>query len=432
MFTVQFKMRKEFYWIIILFLTLLNLSAFSQAKTDSIVISIDTAEKQFLEKNLSLIASHYSIDVNKALIFQARLWSNPNFQIGQGAYNTASHKFFELSGVNSIQSAQIQQLFLLAGKRNKQIKIAATNLQISEYSFFDLIRTLKAQLRGDFYSIYYLQKSVKVYDEEINSLSKIAKVFSQQVVNGNISKKEEIRIRSQLFSLQNEFVLLKQQIIGYQSDLNLLLQSHNIYYFPVLDTSKSQDLNFNRLTIAQLVDTALTYRYDLKISEADVTMGQQNLALQKALAFPDVSLGLSYASNGSAAPNYFQLFAGIDLPFFNRNQGNIKSSQFLLQQNIALLKNQKLTVENEVYKTYAIILQNQLVFKDYTPQFLLDFNRLIKEVFKNYQNRNISLLEFLDFYDSYKQNTLQSNILALNQINAIEQLNFVVGRDLHW
>jgi cobalt-zinc-cadmium efflux system outer membrane protein len=37
------------------------------------------------------------------------------------------------------------------------------------------------------------------------------------------------------------------------------------------------------------------------------------------------------------------------------------------------------------------------------------------------------MLEFLDFYDSFKTNTIQINTLQLNRVSALEQLNFVTG-----
>ncbi|MDB5153563.1 MAG: TolC family protein, partial [Mucilaginibacter sp.] len=46
---------------------------------------------------------------------------------------------------------------------------------------------------------------------------------------------------------------------------------------------------------------------------------------------------------------------------------------------------------------------------------------------KNYEKRNISMLEFLDFYDSYKTNTIQLNNLQLNRVISLEQLNYATG-----
>ena len=61
------------------------------------------------------------------------------------------------------------------------------------------------------------------------------------------------------------------------------------------------------------------------------------------------------------------------------------------------------------------------------PKFSGDFDRLMHEMLVNYQKRNISILDFLDFYDSYKQNILQLNSIQFNRISAFEDINFYTG-----
>ena len=49
---------------------------------------------------------------------------------------------------------------------------------------------------------------------------------------------------------------------------------------------------------------------------------------------------------------------------------------------------------------------------------------------KNFKKKNVTMLEFLDFYESYKQNVLQLNKLRFNKMSALEQLNFSVGKTI--
>jgi cobalt-zinc-cadmium efflux system outer membrane protein len=49
---------------------------------------------------------------------------------------------------------------------------------------------------------------------------------------------------------------------------------------------------------------------------------------------------------------------------------------------------------------------------------------------KNYEKKNISLIEFLDYYDAYKENAVQLNTLLYNRINAFENLNYSIGKDI--
>ena len=59
-----------------------------------------------------------------------------------------------------------------------------------------------------------------------------------------------------------------------------------------------------------------------------------------------------------------------------------------------------------------------------------DFNKLIEGIVRNYEKRNISLIEFLDYYQTYKENILQMESLKLQRINAFQELNYIVGKDV--
>src|ERR1700760_762708 len=118
----------------------------AQPHQDTVRLTLPEAEKMFLDSNFQLLAGRYNIDASKALIIQARLWPNPNFSIGHTLYSGTLRKFFPL-GANDETTAGLSQLILLAGKRNKQVKLAQAGAQLSEYQFFDLLRTIKYVLR---------------------------------------------------------------------------------------------------------------------------------------------------------------------------------------------------------------------------------------------------------------------------------------------
>ena len=61
---------------------------------------------------------------------------------------------------------------------------------------------------------------------------------------------------------------------------------------------------------------------------------------------------------------------------------------------------------------------------------MTDLETLNQEMLNNFEKKNISLIEFLDYYDAYKENAVQLNTLLYNRINAFENLNFSVGKDI--
>ncbi len=399
----------------------------AQLSVDTVQLRLPDAEKIFLDSNLQLLAQRYNIDAQRALIIQARLWPNPNFSISHGLYSGQLKEFFPL-GANDETTATLSQLILLARKRNKQIKLAQENAKLSEYQFFDLLRTLKYTLRTDFFNIFYLRQSASVYDAEIRALRQIVSAFDEQEGKGYISEKEVVRIKAQLYSFQSEFYDLINQINDVESELRLILQSKpNKYIAPLLDTADLSSLDPNKFPLNQLIDSAYKNRTDLQIARTNANVNRLNYDYQRSLAVPDLTLSLGYDEQGSFLTNYLGIGAAIDLPIFNRNQGNVKSAKAMIAFGNATEKFTMATVEENVNRSLQKAYSQTRLYGTIDKKFSADFERLMREVVINYQRRNISILDFLDFYDSYKQNALQINTILYNRVQAFEDINYYTG-----
>ena len=395
--------------------------AFAQTPvSDTIKLTLKQAEDQFIKNNLSLIVARYNIDNASAQIITAKLFQNPDFSFVNGIHATGVPNAF------NEQSLSVSQLFYTAGKRNKNIQLAKIGVEQARFQFFDLLRTLKFALRNDFYTIYFNEQSARVYNEEICSLSKTLTIFKEQYTKGNIAQKEVLRIQSQLYSLQTEYNSLLAGIDTTESELKLLIKvPPKTYVEPIAAMDNRQMVS--QVPYQQLLDSANVNRYDLKYSKATVDYNAMNLKLQKATAIPDVSLSFNYDKLGSYGNNFMSAGIAFSLPFFNRNQGAIKQAHIAVDQSKVQLQSQQDQVESDVTTNYKAALRLEQLYNSFDPQFKDDFTHLIQEVFKNYEKRNISMLEFLDFYDSYKTNTLQLNSLQLNRIVSLEQLNYATG-----
>jgi cobalt-zinc-cadmium efflux system outer membrane protein len=397
---------------------------------DTLKVDLFHAEKMFIDSNLQLLAQRYNIDANEALVLQAKLWPNPNFSIGHTLYSAQLRQFFP-TGYNDETTMELDQEILLAGKRNKQIKLAQANVTLTRYQFFDLLRTLKYTLRTDFFNIYYLQESAKAYTGEINALTKIVNAYAVAQSKGYISEKDLVRIRAQLYSFVSEYNDLINQINDTESELRLVLQvKPTVYIYPTPDSSAVDSLDPNKYTLNTLLDSAYRNRTDLNIAKTNTRINVLNYNYQKALAVPDLTLSLNYDEAGSFDYGYYGIGASIDLPVFNRNQGNIKNAKILIDNTLALQRSTQATVDENVSRSLQKAYAQHKLYLSIDPKFSGDFQRLANEVLANYQKRNLGLLDFLDFYDSYKQNVLQVNSIKYNRIQAFEDLNFYTGTNL--
>lgn len=396
---------------------------------DTLRLTLPEAETLFLTKNLALLTRRYTIDIAKAQVIQARLFNNPNFQFTGNIYNPEQQKALDLSNGTGEYQLGLQQLILLAGKRNKQINLAQTNALMEESRFFDLLRTLHFSLRSNFYELYFLQNSISAYGNEIAHLENLNAVYQALLAKGTVTMKDAVRIKSLLYTLKAEQAGLQNRGHDLNAALQLLVQNNAAYIVPVVDSGAPR-LGIENYSYLAMLDTAYANRADLTLAQRSLLYSQQNYALQKALATPDLTAGAQFDKRGSFVNNASFFTLAIDLPFSNRNQGNIKAARLSIDQSKTLLQQQRLTVENDVQTAYSKALVTEKMLRSFDPGFRDQLQQLLGSITENFQKKNIGLLEFTDFYESYKENILQLNQLQNDRMQALESLQFAVGKTL--
>lgn len=403
----------------------------AQAKAqlpDTLHLSLPEAEKIFLQKNLSLLASKYSIDANKVLIKQAKLWDNPILNTDQNIYDG---KFFQHNTNAGQAYVQIMQLIKTAGKRSKAAQLAMDNTTLSQEQFDELLRSLRYTLRSDLLEVNHLLKIKKIYDAEINEVNDLVKGMDLQLQVGNVSAKDNLRVKALLFSLQNELVNIETQLMPVESELLLLLgQDSTVFIAPKLV------YKFGELTtviipgVDSLVKQAEQSRPDIKIAQTQLDLQNHNLNYQKALAKPDVSVGVEYDRRNSYNPNYFGLAISLPLNIINRNQGNIAAAKFGVQQQQVIVDQSHSRIYNEVNLVEEKVKYYQRANNRDQLDFSQKYDAIFSGMLKSYKERQLSLLEFIDFMDAYKDTKLKLLEQHNSLIKAFEELNYTTNSNI--
>src|SRR5689334_14058058 len=145
----------------------LQTSAQSPQYPDTLRVTLQQAEKIFTANNLSLLAAHYNIDINKALVLQAKYWDNPVLSTDQNIYDGGWFRHYDGYGQVYVQ---LSQLIKTAGKRKKLVQLSNDNVLTAEQQFSDMMRNLHYLLETDLYELSRLQSSKAVYVRESVSL----------------------------------------------------------------------------------------------------------------------------------------------------------------------------------------------------------------------------------------------------------------------
>lgn len=398
--------------------------------SDSLRLTIPDAEKIFLQKNLSLLAAKYNIDANQALVEQAKLWDNPVLATDQNIYDNQGG-FFAHNKINGQIYIQLSQLIRTAGKRSKLAQLAADNTTLTKHQFDDILRTLRYTLINDLLQTQYLLKTKYVYNTEIEELNKLVNGMDAQFNAGNISLKDLTRLKALLFGLENEVASVQSQLIPVQQEIKLLLQNTDSSFIKPILSYKFANLTVAPLPpLLSLVDTAQVYRPDGAIDKTLLDYNVHNVALQKALAKPDLTVGVSYDQRSSYAPHYVGMQIGLPLPILNRNQGAIKNALLQVKQQEVNLTATTDRIANEVQGAVNTLKFYQQLNNKQQLDFSNQYDFLFGNMVSVYKDRKVSLLEFIDFMDNYKDTKLK----LLNQHNSLIQsiadLNYAVNKDI--
>lgn len=412
-----------------LFLLFLLLAGKMCAQQVAGTLTLKEAEQRFLERNLSLIAERYNIDMAQAQVLQAKLFENPVISLEQNVYNRLNGKYFDV-GKEGEAVVEIEQLIYIAGQRNKRVRVEKLNKEMAVYQFEEVLRTLRSELNSKFIEIYYTRKSLSVYDKEIDYLERLLEAMKEQNEKGNISLLEKSRIQALLLSLQQERNDALNQLIALQGDMRLLLGLEADEAFePVFDASVLKQMDTGAVSFAELSER-LAGRPDMKMARTNIQVSRANVSLQKSLAFPEVSLKGSYDRAGNFCDNYFAVGLSISVPVFNRNQGNIKSARLAVLQNTNREELTRRQAETELFTSYARLEKAVKLYRSSNFELERDFGTIIEGVNSNYQKRNISLLEFIDYYQAYKETCLQLYQTEKDVFLAMEEVNTVTGSDV--
>lgn len=397
------------------------------AQTDTLRMNFQDAEKQFLQNNLALLAQKYNIEAQKALIDQAKLWDNPVLSTDQNIYDSGSKKFFYHNSADGLGQVfvQLSQVFQTAGKRGKQVQVAKDDAKVQEAAFNDLMRNLRYNLQLDFSQLATLIDQAKVYQNEIESASNLVNAIQKSYDVGNTSMKDLIRLKALLFGLQNDMVENSKQINDLQTELKTLLGAKETSFIsPIINTTPDKNVV---LDAQALIGQAKANRADYLGNQYQLESATHNLTLQKAMASPDITLGVAYDKNSSYAQNYYGLQIGLPLPLFNRNQGNIKSAKYNMMSQEATLKDNELHLRNDVVSAVNQYKLNQQLFSTQQTAFNEQYDKLFNSMLKSFKERQIGLIEFVDFFDTYKDTKLKILQQQYNLQKAIADLNYATG-----
>ncbi|MFZ5551999.1 MAG: TolC family protein [Bacteroidota bacterium] len=408
------------------FCLLIFFPGFGFAQSDSsFALSYADGKKILLKQSLSVLAEYYNINLAEAEVEQAKLWNNPLFVWNAEMYSVDQNRYFKFVNQKLIQ---VEYVISASGKRIKAVREASIAVDLSKSAFEDVVRGLIYEYSEAFTELWALNKKNEVYKIVLEQYEYMQRLFRKQYELGAISLNDLIRVESEIVSIQTEVTANKNEILSQKSKLNTLL---NLGPQADVEPVERKVAEKDTMNIGGLMDLALAVRPDWKIAQRNIDYYQAQLKTQKAEAMPDINLGYQPHDKGSNHVRpYIGMVLEVGLPIFNRNQGNISKANIMIEQSKLEMQLIRKSIENEVFSAYFMYKNYRENFSLFSEKFVKDVEGLSENARRNFEKKNISLLEFIDYQRTFLDVRMKNIEQYKNYYHAVNALNFVTGKEV--
>jgi cobalt-zinc-cadmium efflux system outer membrane protein len=390
----------------------------------AVTISLDDAVQMALQHNHNLLALRTTIQQNEAQEITANLRPNPVL-LGDVQFLPV----FQPSNFSSDyidNTAQfdlgVSYLFERGKKRQHRLQAAKDQTAVTRSQVADSERSLAFSVATQFINVELAESTLELALQDLKSFQNTVDIGQARYNAGDIGEGDLLKIKLQMLQFETDVSAAQLARVQGLSDLRQLLGYESIVQD--YDVAGSFDYQPVKGNAEDFQAKALQSRPDLRAAQLGVSAANSQRELQKAIGKRDVTGQASYTH---IVLNDVSLFGQIQLPLFDRNQGEIARAGFAITQAQELEKFATGQVMTDVRDAFENLRTNDKVVGLYRSGYLdqAQQSRDISEY--AYRHGAASLLDFLDAERSYRATQLAYRQALASYLLALEQLREAVG-----
>jgi len=388
-------------------------------------ITIDDAIRLALQHNHALQATRSNIFQNEAEEVTANLRPNPTLSWDSQFFPLFNPGQFSADYLeNQAQfDVGIGYTFERGKKRQHRLQAAKDATAVTRSQYDDGQRTLIFNTTQQFIAVLLAQSSVELAQQDSASFKQTVDISESRYKVGDMSESDLLKIKLQLLQFQSDLSAAKLAKIQALAALRQLLGFESVPD----DFDAQGDLDYQPIhaDMQQFKMLAAQNRPDLRAAQQGVTAARSQEALMRANGKKD--LGLSFDYTHTAGINSGAFFFNIDLPIFDRNQGEIARARFAITQAEEQATEAAQQVSTDVVDAYAALQSNDEIIQLYKGGYV-DQAKQSRDITEYAFKRGAaSLLDFLDAERTYRANQLAYRQALASYMTAVEQMRQAVG-----
>lgn len=353
--------------------------------------------------NPQLKSSSYNISIAQGDVVTAGLRPNPSLnnqtlQLADPNHFAQDSRFYQPR--NRQVWWQLTKPFPLNNQRKYKLDVAHQAVTISEQSYMDAERDVLLATGEKWMDVWYSKVNLDLLLQAKANIDSLVGTQAVRLRNQVISKSEYTRteLLSGQYALQ-----LRSAAQNYRNELQnlkLVTGSTDSIDIEARDPVVTWDITDQADSLILL---SMALRPDLQVAKSAIGQAESNIKLQHKLAMPVPELGAIW--NPQNTVPYAGIFATIELPFFSRNQGEIRKAKAVLQQSQQSQVALQLQVQTDVQNALNTYRVNKAAMAEY-GSILLKAEEVLQSVKYAYTRGGTTIIDFLDaqrnWYDTRK------------------------------
>jgi len=388
-------------------------------------LTLEEAIRLALQHNHALLAAQTTILQNQAQEITANLRPNPTL-----SFDTQFFPLFNPGEFNTTYLANQAQfdlgigyLFERGGKRKRRYQAAKDATAVTRAQVTDNERQLTFNLSQQFIDVLLAQSTLDLAQQDFDSFQKTVDISESRFKAGDMSEGDLLKIKLQLLQFQSDVFAAKLSKVQALAALRQFLGFESVAdNFDVEGSLDYQPVHGNMDDFKAL---ALRTRPDLQAAQLGVTAAHSQESLAEANGKRDLNVAFDYThTNGQ---NSGAFYFNIDLPIFDRNQGEIARTRYAITQFEELQSEAAQQVLTDVVDAYDALHSNDQIIQLYRGGFVDQAQKSRDITEYAYRKGAASLLDFLDSERTYRANQLAYRQALASYMTALEQMRQAVG-----
>ena len=411
--------------IVLLTWTATSMVANAQQAAPHSRIDLDQAIQLALAHNHALKAAQSQIPQSQAEEITAAIRPNPVF--------TYDDLYVPIFSPNQLNSSTLDNLtefdvgfsytFERGHKRAARIQAARDQTAQTRSQVSDTERGLTANVAQQFIGILLAKANIQLANTDLESFQKTVDLSQESFRAGAIGEGDLLKIKLQLLQFQMDVSAAKLALVQALASLRQLVGFEAV----PLDYDVIGELAYSPLGLNQedLQLRAMKQRPDLMAAQQGITVAESQYKLQKANGKRNLTTTFDYTHVADVNSAGFTM--NIEIPIFDRNQGEIARTHYAIGQAQETSSEASEQVMTDVANAYQAVQTSAQVVDLYTSGYLKEASdsRDISEY--AYKRGAASLLDFLDAERSYRATQLAYRQALATYMVAVETLRQAVG-----